>query len=120
MASDLFCQISNREKTAWVIAEDVNHLAFLDINPKRTGHTLVIPKRHSDYLWEMDQQDYLELMMFTKGVADQLLSKSGAERITMEVVGVDVPHTHIHLIPSTFTPPIKKDNYKEVHQALAR
>jgi len=82
------------------IAEDQEHLAFLDIRPVAPGHTLVIPKAAIDPVFKMTEAEYLKLMVFTKKVADQLKEKLSCERICLSIVGFEVPHAHIHLIPA--------------------
>jgi len=80
--------------------EDEDHLAFLDINPVAPGHTLVIPKKCIDPIFALDDRQYQALMIAAKKVAQILQSKIQCERVCMAVVGFEVPHAHIHLIPS--------------------
>jgi histidine triad (HIT) family protein len=82
------------------IAEDEAHLAFLDIRPVAPGHTLVIPKTVIDPVFRMGEADYLRLMAFSKKVADRLKDKILCERICLSIVGFEVPHAHVHLIPA--------------------
>jgi histidine triad (HIT) family protein len=82
------------------IAEDQEHLAFLDIRPVAPGHTLVIPKAAIDPVFKMTEAEYLKLMAFTKKVADRLKEKLSCERICLSIVGFEVPHAHVHLIPA--------------------
>ena len=98
MAS-IFTKIINREIPAHIVAEDDQHIAFLDINPLTTGHTLVIPKREVDYIYDLTDQEYIQLQMFSKKVALAIESTIDCERIGIAVIGLEVPHAHIHLIP---------------------
>ncbi len=99
MAS-IFTKIINREIPAYIVAEDDKHIAFLDISPNAPGHTLVVPKQEIDYLFDMPEEDYLSLMQFARKVAKALEQVfTGAKRIGMAVVGLEVPHVHVHLIP---------------------
>jgi len=82
------------------IAEDGRHLAFLDIRPVAPGHTLVIPKKAVDRIFDLQAAEYLELMRFAYQVANHLKLKIQCERVCMSVVGFEVPHAHIHLIPA--------------------
>ncbi len=82
------------------IAEDQDHLAFLDIRPVAPGHTLVIPKTAVDPVFKMTEVDFLKLMAFAKKVADRLKERLACERICLSIVGFEVPHAHIHLIPA--------------------
>jgi histidine triad (HIT) family protein len=98
MAS-LFTKIVNGEISAYKIAEDENYLAFLDINPLAKGHTLVIPKKEIDYIFDIDDQQFVGLHLFSKKVAVALKKAVPCIRIGVAVIGLEVPHTHIHLIP---------------------
>lgn len=95
----LFTKIINGEIPCYKVAETERFLAFLDINPNSKGHTLCIPKWEVDHLFDMDDESYLELMQFAKGVAKGLQEVISCERIGMAVVGLEVPHVHVHLIP---------------------
>jgi histidine triad (HIT) family protein len=95
----IFTRIINREIPAYIVAEDDRHIAFLDINPLVSGHTLVVPKQEIDYLFDLDQQAYTELQLFSKKVAEGLKKAIPCLRIGVAVVGLEVPHCHIHLIP---------------------
>ena len=96
--SSIFTKIINREIPAYIVAEDDHNLAFLDINPLSEGHTLVIPKKEEDYLFDLDDKSYTSLNMFAKKVA-VALKKFSNKRIGTAVIGIEVPHAHIHLIP---------------------
>lgn len=92
-----FCKIVNGELPAYKIYEDDNFLAFLDINPWVEGHTLVIPKKHYTWVWDVPNPgDYFEI---TTKVANQLKDKMGTEFVMSWIYGYDVPHAHIHLMP---------------------
>lgn len=96
----IFEKIVAGEIPAHKVWEDADHLAFLDIRPVAPGHTLVIPKKSTDQLFAMDDEDYRRLMEAAKKVAEILKKKVVCERVCMAVVGFEVPHAHIHLIPS--------------------
>lgn len=98
MAS-IFTKIVNGEIPAYKIVEDENYLAFLDVNPNAKGHTLCIPKQEIDKIFDMDEELYLGLMKFSKKVAAALEKTVPCKRIGIAVVGLEVPHAHVHLIP---------------------
>jgi histidine triad (HIT) family protein len=98
MAS-IFSKIINGEITAHKVAEDDNYLAFLDINPLVMGHTLVIPKKEVDYIFDLDDETYNGLWSFAKTVAAKIEKSVKCKRVGIAVIGLEVPHTHIHLIP---------------------
>ncbi|MFN3755985.1 MAG: HIT family protein [Flavobacterium sp.] len=98
MAS-IFTKIINGEIPCNKIAEDDRFLAFLDINPNAKGHTLCIPKREVDKLFDLTEEEYLGLMQFSRKVAIALEKTIPCKRIGMAVVGLEVPHVHVHLIP---------------------
>ena len=98
MAS-IFTKIINGEIPSYKIAEDENFFAFLDINPNAKGHTLCIPKKEVDYIFNLDEETYLELWKFAKRVAVAVEKAVPCRRIVTSVIGIEVPHTHIHLIP---------------------
>ncbi|CAM3629227.1 HIT family protein [Flavobacterium chungbukense] len=98
MAS-IFTKIVNGEIPAYKIAEDDNFLAFLDVNPNAKGHTLCIPKQEIDKIFDMDEELYLGLMKFSKKIAAALEKTVSCKRIGIAVVGLEVPHAHVHLIP---------------------
>ena len=97
--STIFRRIVSGELPFYKIAEDEKNFAFLDINPLAKGHTLVIPKAEGDYLFEMDDEAYLSLQLFAKKVAKAIEKAIPCKRIGVAVMGLEVPHTHIHLIP---------------------
>lgn len=98
MAS-IFSKIVAGEIPSYKVAEDAHFLAFLDIFPLTKGHTLVIPKKEVDYLFDLDDETYLGLMQFAKKVAWGIQKAIPCKRISMQVIGLEVPHAHIHLIP---------------------
>ncbi len=98
MAS-LFTKIVNGEIPAWKVAEDENYLAFLDIFPVAKGHTLVIPKKEVDYIFDLDEETYSGLHQFAKKVAIGLQKAIHCKKIGEMVLGLEVPHAHIHLVP---------------------
>lgn len=99
MIQSLFSKIVNGDIPAYKVAEDESHLAFLDIYPLAYGHVLVIPKKQIDYIFDMDSDEYLALFRFTKKVAKAMDDVIFCERIGIAVIGLEVPHVHIHLVP---------------------
>ena len=99
----IFTRIIQREIPAFVVAEDEKHIAFLDINPLAIGHTLVIPKREEDYIFDLSDQELSELIIFSKKVAVALTKSVSCKRIGMSVIGLEVPHAHVHLVPLNST-----------------
>ncbi len=95
----LFSKIVAGQIPAHKVAETLEYLAFLDINPLTEGHLLVIPKKEVDYLFDLDSETYVGLMMFAQIVAAGLKKVIPCERIGLTVIGLEVPHAHIHLIP---------------------
>lgn len=98
MAS-IFTKIVNGEIPCYKIAEDENYLAFLDVNPNAKGHTLCIPKQEINKIFDMDEELYLGLMKFSRKVAKAVEKSVTCKRIGVAVVGLEVPHVHVHLIP---------------------
>lgn len=98
MAS-VFTKIINRELPAYIVAEDEKFLAFLDIMPLKKGHVLVIPKQETDYIFDLDADLLGEMMVFARSVAVKIRKVVPCKRIGVAVVGLEVPHAHIHLIP---------------------
>ena len=98
MAS-IFTRIVQGEVPCYKIAENENFLAFLDVNPLVKGHTLVIPKQEQDYLFDLEDDSFVGLHLFAKEVAIQLKKHIACKRIGVAVIGLEVPHAHIHLIP---------------------
>lgn len=99
--STIFSKIVAGEIPCYKIAEDDKHFAFLDINPVAPGHTLVIPKKEVSYIFDLTDEEYIALQLFAKKVALALKKAMPCERIGVTVIGLEVPHTHIHLIPIT-------------------
>lgn len=97
--SSIFTKIVNGEIPAYKITEDADYLAFLDVNPNAKGHTLCIPKKEIDKIFDMDEDHYLGLMKFSRKVAKALEKTVVCKRIGIAVIGLEVPHTHVHLIP---------------------
>ncbi|MDD4085648.1 MAG: HIT family protein [Bacteroidales bacterium] len=95
----IFTKIVNGEIPAYKVAENDRFLAFLDINPLAKGHTLVIPKKEIDYILDMEDSELAELMIFAKKVGRAIERVVSCERMGITVIGLEVPHTHIHLIP---------------------
>jgi histidine triad (HIT) family protein len=97
--SGIFTRIVNGEIPSYKIAEDENYYAFLDINPLAEGHTLVIPRKETDYIFDIGDEEYQGLFLFAKKVAVAMLKVIPCERIGIAVIGLEVRHAHIHLVP---------------------
>lgn len=95
----IFSKIVRNEIPSYKVYENENFLAFLDINPLKKGHTLVIPKKEVDYIFDLKSKEYQELWNFAKLVAKAMKRVIKCERISIVVMGLEVPHAHIHLIP---------------------
>ncbi|MBX7125578.1 MAG: HIT family protein [Cyclobacteriaceae bacterium] len=95
----VFTRIINREIPAQIVAENDRFIAFLDIMPLAHGHTLVVPKRENDYIFDLTDQELADLMVFSKKVADAIRSSVDCLRVGVAVIGLEVPHTHVHLVP---------------------
>lgn len=95
----IFTRIINGEIPSYKVAEDENFYAFLDINPLMKGHTLVVPKQEVDYLFDLDDNILQKMTIFAKRVAAQIKCKIECKKVAMIVLGLEVPHAHIHLIP---------------------
>ncbi|MEM9856621.1 MAG: HIT family protein [Bacteroidota bacterium] len=95
----LFTKIINREIPGHIVAEDTHHIAFLDINPLVTGHCLVIPKREVDYIFDLEDAELAELNVFAKKIAKAIKIAIPCLRVGVAVIGLEVPHAHIHLVP---------------------
>lgn len=95
----LFTKIINREIPGYIITEDDDCIAFLDINPLAFGHTLVVPKKEVDYIFDLESEMLASLMDFSKKVANGLEKAVPCKRIGVAVIGLEVPHAHIHLVP---------------------
>ena len=118
----IFTKIVRGEIPCYKIAEDEKYLAFLDINPLEKGHTLVIPKKENDYIFDLDDETYTGLYLFSKKVAKALEKAITCKRIAVAVLGLEVPHTHVHLIPmndlgaTNFTKPKLKFTSEEFEE----
>lgn len=97
--STIFTKIINGEIPCHKVAEDDNFIAFLDISPLTKGHTLVVPKVEVDYIFNLNENTYLELWKFAKRVALAVEKAVVCKRVVTSVIGIEVPHTHVHLIP---------------------
>ena len=119
----IFTKIINGEIPSHKIYEDDDVFAFLDIHPIVQGHTLVIPKKQVEFIWDLDDEDYIKLTLAAKKVALHIRETLGVSYIGEKIVGVDVPHAHIHLVPFT-----SHDEYERIgdqsvepdHAALAK
>lgn len=122
--SSIFTKIVKGEIPCYKIAEDEDFLAFLDVNPNAKGHTLCIPKQEIDKIFDMDDELYLGLMKFSKKIAIALEKTVPCKRVGMAVVGLEVPHAHVHLIPLNEMDEMRFHNKvslsKEEFEALAK
>jgi histidine triad (HIT) family protein len=98
MAS-IFTRIINREIPAYIVHEDEHYIAFLDINPLVIGHTLVVPKQEIDFIFDLDDKTLANMNVFAKKVALAMKKSIPCKRIGVAVIGLEVPHTHVHLVP---------------------
>jgi histidine triad (HIT) family protein len=98
MAS-IFSRIASGEIPSYKVAEDDKYVAFLDINPLVEGHTLVIPRKEVDYLFDMEEQDLAGMILFAQKVAGNIRKAFPCRKVAVVVLGLEVPHAHIHLIP---------------------
>ena len=125
MAS-IFTKIIDGEIPCYKVIEDDKHIAFLDINPNAKGHTLCVPKKEVNKLFDLDREAYTDLMEFSKKVAIALEKTVSCKRVGMSVIGLEVPHVHVHLIPlndmreMTFQHKIKlsEDEFAELAGAI--
>lgn len=97
--SSIFTKIINGEIPSYKVAENEKFYAFLDINPNAKGHTLVVPKEEVNKLFDLDEESYNELMIFSRKIAIAIEKVIPCERIGLSVIGLEVPHVHVHLIP---------------------
>ena len=97
----IFSRIIQGEIPCYKIAEDERFFAFLDINPLAKGHTLVVPKKDVDYIFQLDDEELGQMMVFAKKVAQAIEKALPCKRIGVAVIGLEVPHAHIHLVPIT-------------------
>ncbi|MBG6110586.1 histidine triad (HIT) family protein [Flavobacterium sp. CG_23.5] len=121
--SSIFTKIIKGEIPSYKIAEDDNFLAFLDVNPNAKGHTLCVPKQEIDKIFDIEEDLYIGLMQFSKKIAIALEKTVPCKRIGMAVIGLEVPHAHVHLIPLNEMDEIRFQNKvsmsKEEFEALA-
>lgn len=95
----IFTRIINGEIPSYKVAEDDNYYAFLDINPVAVGHTLVVPKKEVDYIFDLDDETLADMILFAKKIAKRLGEKVECKKVGITVIGLEVPHAHIHLVP---------------------
>lgn len=120
----IFTKIIDREIPCYKVAENDDYIAFLDINPNAKGHTLVVPKKEENKIFDLAKEEYLGLMDFSYKVAKAIEKAVPCERVGMSVIGLEVPHVHVHLIPlqemkdAQFTNKVKLSNNEFV--ALAK
>jgi histidine triad (HIT) family protein len=121
--STIFTKIIDGEIPCYKIAENENYLAFLDVNPNAKGHTLCIPKIEINKIFDMDDNNYLGLMKFSKNVAIAIEKAIPCKRVGMTVIGLEVPHAHVHLIPLNEMDEMRFQNKvtldKEAFEAIA-
>lgn len=121
----IFTKIVNGEIPCYKVAEDQHHLAFLDINPVKKGHLLVIPKREVDYIFDLEDEELTQLNLFAKKVAKALKQAVPCKRVGLCIMGLEVPHAHIHLIPlekegdMSFTTKLKLESDEMIQIATA-
>lgn len=127
MQDSIFTKIINGEIPSHKVYEDEHTLAFLDIHPVTPGHTLVVPKKQVEFLWDMEDADYQALQVSAKKIARHLRETLNVPYVGVQVIGVDVPHAHIHLIPFTnaqeyhnHPDPAVEPNHDELAQIAAR
>jgi histidine triad (HIT) family protein len=99
MQDSIFTKIINKEIPSYIIEENDDFIAFLDVFPLAKGHTLVVPKKQTDYIFDVESSEYAKLWSFTKKVAHKVEAAIPCKRIGVAVIGLEVPHTHIHLVP---------------------
>lgn len=122
MEDSIFTKIIKGEIPCYKIYDDDKTFAFLDIHPMTTGHTLVIPKKQVEFLWDLSDDDYQAVMATAKKLAVHLREKLGVPYVGVKVIGTDVPHAHVHLVP--FSTPADYNNTPDLsgepdHYALA-
>lgn len=124
----IFSKIAAGEIPSYKVAEDENYYAFLDIAPLAKGHTLVIPKREEDYLFDLTDDELAGMVKFAKRVAEKQKTVFGCKKVAMIVLGLEVPHAHIHLIPMNsesdvdFRKPkleLSKEEFVEIAKSIA-
>lgn len=95
----IFSRIAAGEIPSYKVAEDKDHFAFLDINPVHPGHVLVIPRKETDYIFDLSDEEYTSLMLFAKRVAKAIKKAIPCKKVGVTVIGLDVNHVHVHLVP---------------------
>ncbi|WP_439150962.1 HIT family protein [Winogradskyella sp.] len=123
----LFTKIINGEIPSYKVAETEDFFAFLDINPNAKGHTLCIPKKEVDKIFDLDEMSYTALMQFSRRVALAIEKAVPCERVGMSVIGLEVPHVHVHLIPLhtmenarfTHKEKLEPEEFKSIATAIA-
>lgn len=95
----IFSRIAAGEIPSYKVAEDKDHFAFLDINPVHPGHVLVIPRKETDYIFDLSDEEYASLMLFAKRVAKAIKKAIPCKKVGVTVIGLDVNHVHVHLVP---------------------
>jgi histidine triad (HIT) family protein len=123
----LFTKIINGEIPSYKVAETEHFYAFLDINPNAKGHTLCIPKKEVDKIFDLDEETYTSLMQFSRRVAIAIEKVVPCERVGMSVIGLEVPHVHVHLIPLhtmenarfTHKEKLQPEEFKAIASAIA-
>ncbi|MBS1557650.1 MAG: HIT family protein [Bacteroidetes bacterium] len=97
--SSIFTKIINREIPGYIVAEDDTFIAFLDINPLAIGHTLIVPKKEVDYFFDVEDSSLAAMIVFAKRVASAIKKSTHCKRVGVAVIGFEVPHAHLHLVP---------------------
>lgn len=124
----IFSKIINGEIPCYKIAENDKFFAFLDINPVQKGHTLVVPKKETDYIFDIEDNDLAEMMVFAKQIAVKMKNVVPCVKVGVAVIGLEVPHAHIHLVPMQnegdldFRRPklqLAKEDFEEIQKKLA-
>lgn len=123
----IFTKIINKEIPSYIIEENNDFIAFLDVFPLAKGHTLVIPKKQVDYIFDLDENTYSSLWKFSKKIATKIEKVIDCERIGIAVIGLEVPHAHIHLVPLNnvedinFSRPklkLEENEFQEIHKLI--
>ena len=127
--SSIFSKIISGEIDSYKIVEDEKHIAFLDAMPLVKGHTLVVPKKETDLIFDLESDDYKELWAFTQNIAKQIKKAIDCKRVGIAVVGLEVPHAHIHLVPLNSVDDLNfknsrlrlsEEEYREVQQSIIK
>jgi histidine triad (HIT) family protein len=126
--SSIFSKIIAGDIPSYKVAEDESFVAFLDAFPLKKGHVLVVPKKEEDYIFDLDQANYTGLMLFSKRVAEAIKASIDCNRVSMHVIGLEVPHAHVHLIPingmndcnfKNEKLKLSKEEFEEISQKIA-